>query len=91
MVKRLPARMICTYCAVKAKVFSCAPSPRTIGERRARPAAVTIRLLNTVRTKPVVRVCPAFFRSSAPRLRAISEEAPEPTMLETATETIITG
>ena len=56
MVKRLPARMTCTYWTVKAKVLSCAPRPRTMGPNRARPMNVTSRLLTTVRTKAAVRV-----------------------------------
>ena len=33
----------------------------------------------------------AFSLSPAPRLRAIREDAPDPTMLEIATEIIMTG
>ena len=55
------------------------------------PAAATIELFTTVSRKAEVSVWSAFVRSPAPRLRAMSEPAPVPTMFESAIMTIITG
>ena len=54
-------------------------------------AAATIALFTTVSRKAEVSVWSAFVRSPAPRLRAMSEPAPVPTMFESAIMTIITG
>ena len=83
--------MTCTYCRVYSKVLLWAPSPRTMAVRKAIPAAVTSRLLMIVSSNPTVRVCLAFALSSAPRLRAISEDAPVPIIFEMAMEIIMTG
>ena len=91
MVKMLPSRMTCTYCRVYSKVLLWDPSPRTIADRKAIPKTVTIRLLKIVSSKPTVSVCLAFAVSFAPRLLAIREDAPVPTMLEIAMEIIMTG
>ena len=72
-------------------MLSFAPSPVTIGSRSNSPMPATRMLAAAVSQKATVTVWSAVSLRPAPRLRAMSEAAPVPIMLDTATMTIITG